>query len=109
MAQFLWNVDDVFIIADRGVMISADIRECDDCPDAEIGDVLQIRRPDGSQSTFENYSIGFIDPPNPERPRHFFLSGVLDKNIVPIGSEVWLLPASGRSDENAGRTTPHAC
>ena len=107
MEQFLWNVDDVFLVADRGVMISADIRGCDHCPDAGIGEILQIRRPDGSRSTFENYSIGHVDPPNSERPRHFFLSGVLDKEMVPIGSEVWLLPADGPSDENAVRPTPH--
>lgn len=89
MAQFLWNIVDVFQIEGRGVIIAGDVRECDDCADVPDGCLLQVRRPDNSRLDCPNFSIGFIDPPNRERARHFCLTGEFDKSAVPIGSELW--------------------
>jgi hypothetical protein len=91
MEYHLWKILKVFEIPDRGVIISGDARECDECPNVPAGYVLQIRKPD--KSTFEcgRFAIGFIDPPNRERPRHFMLYGDIKKTDVPIGSEVWCM------------------
>lgn len=88
MEQFLWNIVDVFQIADRGLVITADVRECDDCADVPKGSIPRIRRPDCSRLNCSKFSIGFFDPPNREHPRYFFLSGDLEKDAVPIGSEL---------------------
>jgi hypothetical protein len=100
MRGHLWNILDVFEITGRGVVISGDSRECDECPDVPAGHVLQIRKPDNSTLEFDTLSIGFIDPPNRERPRHFMLSGDVKKTDVPIGSEVWYIEPSNRENRN---------
>lgn len=91
MEQFLWKVVDVFQIDGRGVIVTADVRECDECADVPNGYILQIRRPDKTRLDCPVFSIGFIDPPNRERPRHFCLTGDFDKSTVPIGSELWCI------------------
>ncbi len=96
MEQFLWNVVDVFQISNRGVVITADVLECDECADVWSGATLQIRRPDGSRLDCAKFTVGMIDPPNRERPRHFFLSGVPDIRDVPIGSELWCVHNDGQ-------------
>ena len=97
MAQFLWNIVDTFQIEGRGVIITGDIRECDECADVPSGCMLEVRRPDGTSSTYANFSIGFIDPPNHERARHFCLTGDFDKSTVPVGSELWCVDSAGQS------------
>ena len=95
MEHHLWNIVEVFEIADRGVIISGDLRECDECDDVPSGHVLQIRRPDDSTFDCDKFSIELFDPPNRERPRHFMLSGEFKKSDVPTGSQLWYIHQSG--------------
>ena len=85
MAKFIFNVADVWQEPDHIVVIS-------DVSDNEVdfrqGDLLELRRPDGSIVQVRGGSI-FFDPPA-ERPFAVVLKE-LGQDEVPIGTQVWLV------------------
>ncbi len=61
MEQYLWTVNDTLLLTGRGLILTADIRECDACKDVSRGQLLQVRRPDGAKSTFSNFTTGHYE------------------------------------------------
>lgn len=58
--------------------------------DHEFGDVLELRRPDGSTLTVES-QICFVDRPFVEDPPLVISLGRIPESAAPVGTEVWLL------------------
>lgn len=85
MKKFIFNVADVWQEPNHIVVIS-------DVPDTEAdfrhGDLLELRRPDGSVVQAKGGSI-FFDPPA-ERPCAVVFQE-LKKEDVPLGTQVWLV------------------
>lgn len=85
MDKFIFNVSDVWQEPDHIVIVS-------DVPDAEVdfrhGDLLELRRPDGTIVQAKGGSI-FFDPPAERLFAVVFKE--LTKEDVPVGTEVWLV------------------
>jgi translation elongation factor EF-Tu-like GTPase len=98
MARLLFKVEDTFVIRGRGLVVVPGIVPGRD-ERFRIGDALQLKRPDGSES---ETTIGglemFTESMKPDIP--VLLKG-LGKEDVPIGTEVWSIdrenPTRGRS------------
>jgi hypothetical protein len=93
MARRLFIVEDAFSIKGRGLLPVPGI-----VPQGEerfrIGDPIVIKRPDGSRL---EWTIGGIEmilctPPRPKTDVVILLKG-LNKEDVPVGSEVWSVDA----------------
>jgi len=87
MAICLMKVSEIFEIKGRGLVaclgVSWDLQE-----EFQIGQTVELRRPDGSRLTTEIQGIEHISP-NMHRvtPLLFHLS----KRDLPIGTEVWTI------------------
>lgn len=88
MQKFLFNVIDTFESGEYVVALS-DIPELG--ADYRNGDVLELRRPDGSTIQTRSEFI-FYDPPADERALSVGFKG-LRKADVPVGSQAWLVNA----------------
>jgi hypothetical protein len=53
------------------------------------GELLELRRPDGSRLATEVAAIPRVRPNYPDRPFTFSLPGGLERADVPVGTEVW--------------------
>jgi translation elongation factor EF-Tu-like GTPase len=88
MARRLFVVEDSFLIKGRGLVPVPGIVPRGD-ERFRVGDHIVIRRPDGSQL---EWTIGGIEifrtPPRPNSDLGILLED-LNKDDVPIGSEVW--------------------
>lgn len=85
MCKFIFNVIDVWEQPDHLIIIS-DV--ADTTADFRHGDLLELRRPDGSCLQANGNSIIF-DPPA-ERPLAVAIKG-LSKADIPVGTQVWLV------------------
>lgn len=87
MARRLIFVEDTFFIKGRGLILTPGIipqREERFC----VGDPILLRRPDGSSLGWQIGGIVMIHSSMPQHDLAIVLTG-LDKEQVPIGTEVW--------------------
>lgn len=97
MSKLLFNVVETYENGDY-VVVRSDVPE--DGADYRNGDVLELRKPDGT--CLQAHSEGvFYDPPASERALSVAFKG-LKKEDVPIGSQVWLVNAE-RQPRKASR------
>ena len=92
MSQFLFKICDTFQIANRGLVVATDLKEGDARAKGirlKVGDILELRRPDGSRVMSKIAGIGMLNPYVPNRPLDFLLSAELGKKDVPVGTEAW--------------------
>lgn len=92
MSRLLFGISDTFWISGRGLVIATDvtIREAETKGiNLKVGDVLELRRPDGAQFITNVAGIEFLCPSDPERPFVLSLSPGILKEQVPVGTEVW--------------------
>ncbi len=87
MTRRLTVVEDVFAIAERGVVVAPDV-DLGDGPPQTI--VVELRRPDGSVVRAEaRAEVPFFDPPRPHPARHVLRFATLSKQDLPRGTEIW--------------------
>jgi hypothetical protein len=87
MTRRLLVVEDAFIIKGRGlVLVPGFIPQ--DHERFRVGDPITQRRPDGSSLAWRMDGIELVMGPVPRYDLHILLTG-LDKDDVPIGTEVW--------------------
>jgi hypothetical protein len=87
MARKLFSVEEVFTVHHRGTMLLPGLT-----PQADerfsIGDLLLLRRPDGSEVQVNIDGIDLVHPgPNGE----YAVLVALPKPEVPLGTEIWSL------------------
>jgi len=86
MSRRLTVVEEVFVIEGRGLVFRPGLRpQSDDV--LRIGDMLLLKRPDGSALTTPIRGIEFT-PPHPSGELHVLLVGLTGKEL-PVGTAVW--------------------
>lgn len=91
MSKLLFNVVDAYETGNY-IVVRSDIPETG--ADYRHGDVLELKRPDGT--SFQAQSEGvFYDPPTADRALSVAFKG-LKKDDIPIGSQVWLVISERR-------------
>ena len=87
VSTFVCRVDDVFQISGRGCVVTPGIPKSADF-ELRIGDVLMLKRPDGSdlRTVLRGIEMG-SGPQYPGRP--LLLGSDVTKDQVPVGTEVW--------------------
>jgi hypothetical protein len=88
MSRLLFKIRDTFWLERIGLVVAVDAKSADVC--LRVGDLLELRRPDGSRLETEVAAIPRVCPNYPERPFSFSLPGGVGKEDVPIGTEVWV-------------------
>ena len=92
MSHFLFKICDTFQITNRGLVVATDLKEEDAKAQGirlKVGDILELRRPDGSCVMSRIAGIGMLNPSVPSRLLDFLLSAELGKKDVPVGTEAW--------------------
>ncbi len=94
MARRLFVVEDAFFIKGRGLVPVPGIVPVDD-ERYRVGDPILLKRPDGSCLEWTIGGIEMIDctPPRQTDDAIILLRG-LNKEDVPVGSEVWSVDAA---------------
>lgn len=87
MAQYLFTVDDTFLLGGRGLVLVPGIRG-EDRRRVRIDDPISLRRPDGSYLETRIGGLEHLDPPPPSGITPILLKGIA-KSEVPIGTEIW--------------------
>jgi hypothetical protein len=87
MGRLLFKIIDTFWLERIGLVVAVDAKSADVC--LRAGDLLELRRPDGSRLETEVAAIPRVRPNCPDRPFSFSLPGGVQKADVPIGTEVW--------------------
>ena len=87
MSRLLFKIVDAFWLERIGLVVAADAK----CADVSLraGDLLELRRPDGSRLSTEVAAVPRVRPDYPERLFSFSLPRGVRKEDVPIGTEVW--------------------
>ena len=88
MSRLLFRIIDNFWLERIGLVVAVDAKSGDVC--LRAGDLLELRRPDGSRLETEVAAIPHLRPSDPDRLFSFSLPGGLGKADVPIGTEVWI-------------------
>ena len=88
MSRLLFKIIDTFWLERIGLVVAVDAKCADVCL-LRAGDLLELRRPDGSRLETEVAAIPHVRPYDPDRPFSFSLPGGVRKGDVPIGTEVW--------------------
>jgi hypothetical protein len=84
----LSRVEDVFQLRGRGCVVVPGIPSSIECP-IQIGSVVRLRRPDGSEANTVIQGIGSGgSPAAPGTP--VLLGTEIVKDDVPIGTEIWV-------------------
>jgi hypothetical protein len=87
MSRLLFKIVDTFWLERIGLVVAVNAKSAD--VRLRAGDLLELRRPDGSQLKTEVAAIPHVRPYYPDRPFSFSLPGGVQKGDVPIGTEVW--------------------
>lgn len=87
MSRLLFKIIDTFWLERIGLVVAVDATSAD--VRLRAGDLLELRRPDGSRLNTEVAAIPHVRPNYPDRPFSFSLPGGVQKADVPIGTEVW--------------------
>ena len=88
MRKFQFKIQDTFQLQVVGLVVAADIKIKD--AKLNMGDEITLRLADGSQLQTKVAGIPLNCPYNPESPFSFSLPKGINKEDVPIGTEVWL-------------------
>ncbi len=92
MSHFLFKICDAFQITNRGLVVATDLKEEDAKAKGirlKVGDVLELRCPDGSRVMARIAGIGMLNPSVANRPLDFLLSAEIAKEDIPVGTEAW--------------------
>jgi hypothetical protein len=94
MAKRLFNVEAVFEIEDRGIVVVSDQTYETIPPDRHIriGDLVRIQRTDDAGLVTKVIGIEHFNPLTRKHPVAFLISNV-SKDDVPTGAEVWSVDA----------------
>jgi len=87
MSRLLFKIIDTFWLERIGLVVAVDSKSAEVC--LRAGDLLELRRPDGSRLNTEVATIPQVRPSYPHRPFSVSLPGGVQKGDVPIGTEVW--------------------
>jgi hypothetical protein len=87
MGRLLFKIIDTFWLDQIGLVVAVDANSTD--VRLRAGDLLELRRPDGSRLGTEVAAIPRARPNYPDRPYSFVLPGGVGKADVPVGTEVW--------------------
>ena len=87
MSRLLFKIIDTFWMERIGLVVDVDAKSSDVC--LRAGDLLELRRPDGSRLETKVAAIPRLRPNYPDRPFSFSLPGGVQKADVPVGTEVW--------------------
>ncbi len=87
MSRLLFKIIDTFWLERVGLVVAVDAKPAD--VRLRAGDLLALRRPDGSRFETEVAAVPRARPNYPDRPFSFSLPGSVQKGDVPIGTEVW--------------------
>jgi hypothetical protein len=90
MGKFLFKIQETFQLQVIGLTVSVDIKTKDATINA--GDEIELRLAENFQLITKVESIPMLKPYNPERPFSFSLPKDINKEDVPIGTEVWSHP-----------------
>ena len=87
MSRLLFRIVDTFWLERVGLVVAVDAESAD--VRLRAGDPLELRRPDGSRIGTQVAAIPRARPNYPDRPFSFSLPRGVEKEDVPIGTEVW--------------------
>jgi len=90
MGELLFKIQETFRLENIGLTVAADIKTKD--AKLKIGDEIELRLVDGSRLITKVESIPMVCPYDPQRPFSFSLPKAINKQDVPIGTEVWSHP-----------------
>ena len=90
MSEFLFKIQETFHLQVIGLIVITDIKTKD--AKLKIGDEIELRFVDGSRLITRVESIPMECPYDPRRPFSFALPKDINKQDVPVGTEVWLKP-----------------
>ncbi len=97
MSIYLFTVTDTFVIRNRGIVLAPGfLATAHEQPfRIQIGDPIELHRPDGSQLVSRIQGIELINAPinvilDPQRRLPILLPADLTEQDVPPGTEVWL-------------------
>jgi hypothetical protein len=82
--EYLFTVEDSFVISERGIVLAPGVPGD---KSVRVGDMVELRSPDGSVFTSKIKGIEFSS--NQNIP--LLLSHLLSKEDIPAGTEVWLV------------------
>lgn len=87
MARRLFTVEDTFLIEGRGLVpVPGIVLQGDEC--FQVGDPIRLKRPDESEIAWRIGGLELLCPP-PRPDEVVVLLKGLNKDDVPIGTEVW--------------------
>jgi hypothetical protein len=90
IARRLFVVEGVFLIGPDGPVLVPGLKHTGHDDGVRVGDRIELRRPDGSVLVTRIHGINF---PTPSKGFHpISLPGSVDKDDVPVGTEVWSSP-----------------
>ena len=95
MTRHAFNVEDLFDIHGRGLVVATD-RRYEDFPSwlaLKVGDEIELRT-EGRIVPTQVAGIEFINPCTPKTPFVFLLPADVPKEQVPIGCEIWVSESS---------------
>lgn len=87
MSRLLCKIIDTFWLEGLGLVVAVDAKSAD--VSLRAGDLLELRRPDGSRLETQVAAIPHVRPSYPDRQFSFSLPEDVQKADVPIGTEVW--------------------
>ena len=90
MGEFLFKIQETFQLEKIGLAVAVDIKFKD--ARLKIGDEIELRPLDDTPSITAVAGIPMFNPYDPERPFSFLLPKGINKQDVPIGTEVWSHP-----------------
>jgi hypothetical protein len=90
MAEFLFTIQETYGFESVGLIVAVDIK----IKDAKLkkGDEIELRRAEGLPLITKVESIPMINPHDPEQLFSFSLPEGINKEDVPVGTEVWSHP-----------------
>jgi hypothetical protein len=90
MGEFLFKVQETFQLENIGLAVAVDIKFKD--ARLKMGDEIELRPSEGSPLITKIAGIAMFNPSDPERWFSFSLPKNINKEDVPIGTEVWSHP-----------------
>jgi hypothetical protein len=90
MSEFLFKIQDTFQFENIGLVVGADIK----IKDAKLktGDEIELRTAKDSSLITRVEGIPMENPSDPDGRFSFLLPKSINKEVVPIGTEVWSHP-----------------
>lgn len=90
MGKLLFRILDTFQLESIGLVVSVDIKTKEAA--IRIGDEIELRLPERLPLITKVTGIPMLNPYDPEREFSFSLPKGINKDDVPIGTEVWSHP-----------------